>query len=266
MNLRSRGKYDNHWTTDFDLALCTRSIAPHLDWTVLSDLHGSDHFAVIILISMPRPALEHAPHWILARADWAKFQESISLWCVFRGCQFYGTTFYHGGIRTVQLPFEPGNEHWLGLQRHPTMDNLIIYKQVHSRAWRVVRDSKKSSWRAYISSLTHHTSSRDVWQRVIKIKGTWFPSISGLLIHGSIETAPGAIVNKLASHFASVSSSNQYSPTFQITKVKEESKVLDFSTACSNDYNLSFTLSELQSSLSCAHNTAPGPDHIHNSM
>ena len=48
--------------------------------------------------------------------------------------------------------------------------------------------------------------------------------------------------------------------------MKEESKVLDFSTASSDDYNLPFTLSELQSSLSCAHNTAPGPDHTHNSM
>ena len=113
------------------------------------------------------------------------------------------------------------------LQCHPTMDNLINYKRLRSRARRVMRDSKKSSWRAYISSLTHHTSFRD---------------------------------------FASVSCSNHYSPTFQLIKVTEESKVLDFSTASSDDYNLPFTLSELKSSLSCAHNTAPGPDHIHNSM
>ena len=70
----------------------------------------------------------------------------------------------------------------------------------------------------------------------------WSPCpISGLLIHGSIETTPGAIVNELASHYASVSSSNHYSPTFQITKTKEESKFLDFSTASSDVYNLPFT-------------------------
>ena len=153
------------------------------------------------------------------------------------------------------------------IQRHPTMDNLINYKRLCSRARRVIRDSKKSSWRAYISSITHHTSSRDVWHKVRKIKGMWSPcTISGLLIHGSIETAQVAIVNELASHFASVSCSNNYSPTFQLIKVKEESKVLDFSTASSDDCNIPFTLSELQSSLSCAHNTAPGPDQIHNTM
>ena len=64
-------------TSSIDLTLCSRSIAPHLDWTVLSDLHGSDHFPVIIHISIPRPALEQAPHWILAKPDWAKFRASI---------------------------------------------------------------------------------------------------------------------------------------------------------------------------------------------
>ena len=64
-------------TYSIDLTLCSRSIAPHLDWTVLSDLQGSDHFPVIIQISIPRPALQHAPHWILARADWAEFRASI---------------------------------------------------------------------------------------------------------------------------------------------------------------------------------------------
>ena len=66
-------------SSSIDLTLCSRSIAPHLDWRVLSDLHGSDHFPAIIHISTPRPALEHAPHWILARADWVKFQASLHL-------------------------------------------------------------------------------------------------------------------------------------------------------------------------------------------
>ena len=45
------------------------------------------------------------------------------------------------------------------LQRHPTMENLINYKTLHSRPWQAVRDSQKYSWRAYISSLTYHISS-----------------------------------------------------------------------------------------------------------
>ena len=63
-----------------------------------------------------------------------------------------------------------------------------------------------------------------------------------------------------------MSSSNHYSPAFQITKTKEESKIHDFSTVSFGDYNLPFTLSELQSSLSCAQNTTSGLDQIHNSI
>ena len=87
-----------------------------------------------------------------------------------------------------------------------------------------------------------------------------------MLINGFIETAPGAIVIKLASHFASVYSSEYYSPAFRITKMKGETKIILFGTVCSDDYNFTFTLSELLSPLSCAQNTARGPDQIHNSM
>ena len=66
-------------TSSIDLTLYSRSIASHLAWIIGSDLHRSDHFPVIIHISTPRSVLEHAPHWILARADWAKFRASIHL-------------------------------------------------------------------------------------------------------------------------------------------------------------------------------------------
>ena len=46
---------------------------------ILSDFHESDYFPVSIHISAPRPVLEHAPHWILTRADWAEFWASIHL-------------------------------------------------------------------------------------------------------------------------------------------------------------------------------------------
>ena len=64
----------------------------------------------------------------------------------------------------------------------------------------------------------------------------WSPcTISSLLIHGSIAT--GAILDELASHFARVSRSDHYSQTFQLTKVMEKSRVIDSSTARSDDYN-----------------------------
>ena len=64
--------------SSIDLTLCCKSIAQHLDRTVLSDLYGTDHYPVLIHVSTPRPALEYPPHWILARGDWTVIIQSIN--------------------------------------------------------------------------------------------------------------------------------------------------------------------------------------------
>ena len=47
-------------TTSIDLALCSRSIVTHLDWTVLSDLHGSANFQSFIFACLD--LLWNIPH------------------------------------------------------------------------------------------------------------------------------------------------------------------------------------------------------------
>ena len=182
-------------TSSIDLALCSQSIAPHLDWTVLSDLHGSDHFLVIIHISI-LDLLWNIPHIeFLVWPIGSNFgHPCISLMHLSRMSAM--AQHFTDAILTAakaSIPQSSGTARhppvpWWNpdcavairarkraftlLQCHPTMDNLINYKRLRSRARRVIRDSKKSSWRAYISSLTHHTSSREVWHKVRKIKGT----------------------------------------------------------------------------------------------
>ena len=76
----------------------------------------------------------------------------------------------------------------------------------------------------------------------------------------------GAIVNELQLHYEAVSSSDYYCSSFQSIRMQEESKILDFSTSHTEDYNLPFSLAELKSSLASAKSTAPGSDNIHNSV
>ena len=111
---------------------------------------------------------------------------------------------FHGGIRTAQFPSEPRNEHW-PLKCHPTKENLINYEELRSRAWWVIRDSKKSSWRAYISSLTHHTSSRDVQQKVKKNKMNVVP-LYYLWFAYSHWNGARCYCQRISSHSASLSS------------------------------------------------------------
>ena len=71
------------------------------------------------------------------------------------------------------------------------------------------------------------------------------------------------IVNLLSEEFEYNSSSNHYSPTFQIYENQAESQELNFSSNIAEDYNIPFTISELKTSLSKCHDTATGPDEIH---
>ena len=55
-----------------DLSLCSPSVALDFTWEVDHDLHGSDHFP--ILISTNITPEETSPRWVFKRADWATYE------------------------------------------------------------------------------------------------------------------------------------------------------------------------------------------------
>ncbi|GFX53103.1 probable RNA-directed DNA polymerase from transposon X-element [Trichonephila clavipes] len=62
--------------------------------------------------------------------------------------------------------------------------------------------------------------------------------------------------------FASVSSSDSYSPVFQATKNRLERTNINFRCRQPLPYNCDFDMCELKRALSSAHNTSPGPDGV----
>ena len=74
-------------SSSIDLAICSPSLGPSLDWTVhsptswtvLDDLHGSDHYPCLLHVLEPVPSLIRSPHWIFQRADWPELQLSLLL-------------------------------------------------------------------------------------------------------------------------------------------------------------------------------------------
>ena len=59
-----------------DLAICSPNIYLDFNWSVLDDLHGSDHFPIVIKEIESDPE-EHHPRWNLNKANW----ETFSLLC-----------------------------------------------------------------------------------------------------------------------------------------------------------------------------------------
>ncbi|GFV96546.1 putative RNA-directed DNA polymerase from transposon X-element [Trichonephila clavipes] len=70
------------------------------------------------------------------------------------------------------------------------------------------------------------------------------------------------VANLIGKTFASVSSSDSYSPAFQATKNRLERTPINFRCRQPLPYNCDFDMFELKRALSSAHNTSPGPDGI----
>ncbi|VDI11964.1 Hypothetical predicted protein [Mytilus galloprovincialis] len=76
-------------------------------------------------------------------------------------------------------------------------------------------------------------------------------------------TSEKDIANKLGETFAKSSSCNNYREDFKKVKKQKEKIKLNFKSKNGENYNKLFSLEELKTSLSKAHDTACGPDNIH---
>ncbi|GFX38224.1 uncharacterized protein TNCV_3838231 [Trichonephila clavipes] len=70
------------------------------------------------------------------------------------------------------------------------------------------------------------------------------------------------VANLIGQTFSSVSSSDSYSPAFQVTKNRLEWTPINFRYRQPLPYNCDFDMWELKRALSWAHNTSPDPDGI----
>ncbi len=277
--------------SSIDLALCSPSLSTMVEWTVLDDLHGSDHFPILVHFNVPDLDVIYPPRWLFHRADWDTFSEKIIMPDHFSNnidtlvAQFTDAVLRAATIaipkstcrpRRVPVPWwnadcatavRDRKQALARLNRFPTASNLIDFKRKRARARLVIRESKTASWRAFISSLSCHTPPKVVWRKIRQIGGRFSPSsVPGLLINGNLITSPEKVVEELACHYENSSSSLHYSPSFLKTKSRMEKCRLDFSTCLEEDYNAPFSMDEFSCALTRGKDSAPGPDQIHNQM
>ncbi|GBN55057.1 hypothetical protein AVEN_204338-1 [Araneus ventricosus] len=75
-------------------------------------------------------------------------------------------------------------------------------------------------------------------------------------------SAPLDIANTLGHAFAQVSATDSYSPDFVAIKNRTERTPLRFTARSTLPYKSEFRMFELETALSRAHGTSPGPDGI----
>ena len=146
----------------------------------------------------------------------------------------------------------------------PSAENLNNFKIHRAKTRRVIKTSKKTSWRNYVNKLKSSSKSKKVWDMIRKISGKNTSSPIKHLSKNHIKaTNKKDIADLLAKTFSKNSSSTNYSKPFQNIKKNAEKTRLNFKSNNLEDYNQPFSLSELTDCIMKSHNTAVGPDEIY---
>ena len=144
---------------------------------------------------------------------------------------------------------------------NPSSENLNKYKQQRAKTRCIIKESKRSSWRTFISKINSNANPKNVWDFIKKITNKNINNPINHLSQGNTKTANEKhIAILIAENFAQVS--KNYSNQFNSIRIKEEKNKIKFTFDNTESYNQSFTLTELQNSISKSNNSAPSPVEI----
>ncbi|GFX55926.1 probable RNA-directed DNA polymerase from transposon X-element [Trichonephila clavipes] len=227
-----------------DLAICSPTLLPMLNFEVDKDLHNSDHFPLLVSHVNGAGTRFRPPTYHFHRADWDTFTRLAVITgamvqnravdeAVFNVTEAIRNAADSAIPRTSNSPRKLCKPWWNAscqqakmeqrrawgiFRRYPTTDNLIAFKRAKALARGIRRQCQRNL--------------------------------------GS------NVANLIGKTFASVSSSDSYSPAFQATDNRLERTPINFRCRQPLPYNCDFDMFELKRALSSAHNTSPGPDGI----
>nr|CAD7569448.1 unnamed protein product [Timema californicum] len=87
---------------------------------------------------------------------------------------------------------------------------------LRARARHVIRESRRESWRQFISTLTISTPTTKVWDNIRKLRSSksHINNIPALMSNGSLVSSPVEVANVLGSMFSTIHSTVSYSNEF----------------------------------------------------
>ena len=287
-----------------DLTLCSNGIATSLEWAALDELYCSDHYPLIITFNKAEQDIKtHTSRWKYHKADWNKYRHIITksmdeLSNVIDEISNSNSININRAIKeftnilieaaNLSIPKTKGhretkNTPWWNddcansisnykralnkYKKTRSMADKIEFKRLKAVAKHTVKNSKKTSWLAYLQSINHQIPSKEMWAKIKSIEGRKQVNIPILNENNTIIDDPPHIANIMAHNFAANSSNNNYSPEFRNYKNKIESANIITTTSNDNNdlsFNKELTISELKHALSNCKNKSPGPDNIPN--
>jgi len=226
-----------------DISMCSADSLHDFSWLTLDDLHGSDHYP-IILEELERENHVIEQRYLEYRADWARFERQTLIEDYEAVVEMHSTdelvNLYNSLIieaADVAIPKTSGRVFpkkvpwWSNkcaeaiIQRKRALRKyqsslLIVDKIAYCRARaiakKVQREAKQESWRKYIGSLNVDTPMSKIWRRIRKIRGYYQNNKAPYLIKNDTHiTDQLEIAELMASHYEKISSNESYSNKFQ---------------------------------------------------
>lgn len=296
MNTGSHTYYHPGYRTfsSIDLSICSPAFFPQFSWVVLEDYHSSDHFPIKISKITPSPDVTRRQRWKEYKADWPKFSRKI----VETMPSLSELNVHDAVSKFTETVQSAANECIPKTSPHPkkrqkawwnddidklakeckkaykkacnnlTEENDRNYKTLKAEFKRQCKEAKIKTWQDYIITIDDKTSSKDVWNKVRRIQGTYnTPIVKQVFQDGRCLTNPIDIGNSIALNFQNNSQDDDFDLYSLNRRLNLENAPLELNLVQGNDsLNIPFSRKEMEGSLITAKGKSPGPDSITYSM
>ncbi|CAL4072958.1 unnamed protein product [Meganyctiphanes norvegica] len=146
-------------------------------------------------------------------------------------------------------------------ERRPTLTNLIEYRRLSAKARKIIKKTKKETWRRFCSTISAETPSKRIWNMIRKMNGKGKQSSSPLNVNGQIINDPKQKADILADNLDEILGQESAEVQGDQARTIRDCLQNEGDTA----YNQPFTLHELNDSLnSLKSGKAMGDDEIQN--
>lgn len=278
-----------------DLSIANTSFSHKLEWQTLPDIYSSDHIPIKISITHPldNTHLFYPPRWKIKKANWSLFSSLMD----------HNTSELHSpskeNIDTVvenftslivdsakisigispsksQRPRVPWwndeikksiqdkNKALKTFQNTKTQEDFIILKRYKARTRFLVKNSKASSWRNYVSSISNQTDSSNVWKKIKSIKGTNRIYTINLITDSILSSSPKEVANTLGTLFHENSSNTNYDQDFLTYShcYANPINIVDPVEISQTQLNSPIKIKEFEDAIFNCKSLSPGPDGI----
>lgn len=280
-----------------DISFCEPTLSLSLEWEVLPQLYGSDHFPILIRNeTVDKMTQRSTPmKWKIDSANWTLFSANVEE----RVEELYNTHTPHkenmeevlnkfseviikaaeqhiGKTKQLnhrnpvpwwnddcQQSLQQAHAAFNKYKKQKTTETLLEFKRLRAKCRQTTNKSKKKSWHEFVASINSSTPPTEVWRKIRKIEGKNTQSAINFLEHeGTVTANKKHIAEIMATMYEKHSSNDNFTSAFLDHKNVEETVPIKYEQEEEDPINLPITDEELNEALTNMKNSSPGIDDI----